>query len=192
MKKIFILSLVMVTGLAVYGQAFARGGFGRGMGNAAVSSGTSAATTTTCAGRGFGPGNGTCTIANIFEGEAVTVSGTIADIAYYGQGFQVETGEKTVTVYGLGPIWYWEQLGVKYPAVGDEIKVNGYNVTFSDGSVKFIAASVIVGDEEDKDQEIALRDSDTGAPLWRGGQGRGFRGNGGACPYAAPAAEATE
>lgn len=186
MKSIFILSLVMLMGLAVYGQAFARGGFGKCMRNTAASSDTSA-TASACPGRGLGPGNGTGPVANIFEGEAVTLTDvTIAEIAYYGQGFKVDTGTEVVTVYGLGPIWYWEQLGTAYPAVGDAITVNAYNVTFSDGSVKLIAASVVIGDAE-----IALRDSETGAPIWRG-QNRGFRGKCGACPYAAPAAEATE
>ncbi len=171
MKSMVIASLAMVMSLGIYGQSFAKRGSGHGMGNS-MNVSTNAGTNPGCQALA----DGTCPAANIFDGEAVTVSGTVSEIQNYRQGVQIDTGTETVTVYGLGPVWYWEQLDVTYPAVGDNISVSAYNVTFSDGSVKTIAVSAVIGEET-----VALRDADTGAPLWRGMGARGNRGN---CPFA--------
>ncbi|MEZ4524749.1 MAG: hypothetical protein R2941_02365 [Desulfobacterales bacterium] len=180
MKSIMIASLAMVMSMGMFGQVFAKGGFGQGQGQG---NGMNASCTNP---KCQALADGTCPAANIFDGEAVTVTGTVSEIQNYRQGVQIDTGTETVTVYGLGPVWYWEQLDADYPAVGDTISVSAYNVTLSDGSVKTVAASVSVGEET-----IALRDADTGLPLWRGhGRGQGFRGK---CPFGtAPATEAAE
>ncbi len=172
-----IASLTMVMSMGMYGQSFARGGLGQGMGNR-MNVSTNAGTNPGCPALA----DGTCAAVNIFDGEAVTVTGTVSEIQNYGQGVQIDTGTETVTVYGLGPIRYWEQLDADYPAVGDTISVSAYNVTLSDGSARTIAASVSIGEET-----VALRDADTGLPLWRGqGHGRGFKGNS-SCPFRTPA-----
>jgi len=181
MKSMMIVSLAMVISVGMYGQSFAKRGSGQGMGNS-MNAGINAGTNPGCPALA----DGTCPAANIFDGEAVTVSGTVSEIQNYRQGVQIDNGTETVTVYGIGPVWYWEQLAVDYPAVGDTLSISAYKVTFSDGSVKTIAASATIGEET-----VALRDADTGAPLWRGqGRGQGVRGN---CPFStAPATEAAE
>lgn len=115
---------------------------------------------------------------NIFDGEAVTINGTVSELVFR-NGLKIDNGTEVVTVYGIGPFWYWDQLDVDRPVVGDQVSVNAYNVTYSDGSVRTIAVSLTVGDEE-----IALRDQDTGAPLWRNGTFTRGQGSGkGVCPW---------
>jgi len=185
-KGMITVTLVLAMTLAVTGDALA----GRGHHGGGAASTTTSVTSGGCA----AAANGTCPVAgggvcavNIFTGEAVTVTGTVATVLYNGDGMEIDNGTEVVTVYGFGPVRYWEQLGVDRPAVGDAVTVKAYNVTYSDSTVRTIAASVTVGDEE-----VALRDADTGAPLWRGGHGGGMgggRGNNGNCPYAVPATE---
>ncbi len=125
---------------------------------------------------GQGVADGTGPIVNIFsDGVPVTISGVIAESSYDGTGVQIDTGTEVITVYGLGSYRYWDSLGVERPSVGDTVTVNGYEVTFSDGTVKIIAADVTVDG-----QTIELRDPETGTPLWRGGFGQGAMNSGGA------------
>lgn len=162
LKKVMVAVLVVAMSLAVAGQALAwRGNQGGGYGRE---------TGVYDQGRGYGQGLGDCAgpQVNICEGEAVTISGTVSQVAYQGQGLSIDTGAGVVTVYGIGPYRFWDEAGVDRPEVGDAVVVNAYNVTFSDGTVKTIAASVVVGDEE-----VILRDAETGAPLWRKGPGLG-------------------
>jgi len=102
---------------------------------------------------------------DVLAGNPVTVSGTVAEA---GRGLQIDTGVEVVAVYGIGPGRYWEATGVERPDVGDEVSVDGYEVTFSDGSVKIIAASVAVGGNT-----VRLIDEETGLPLWRRMPGAG-------------------
>ncbi len=110
---------------------------------------------------------------NTFENAtAVTITGKVSVAAYQGDGLQVDNGTEVVTVYGMGPITYWNSLGIERPAVGDEVTIEAYEVKFSDGSVKNIAAKITINDETP--QSIELRDKETGAPLWRSkGCGKG-------------------
>lgn len=128
-------------------------------------------TGTVWAGRGMGPGDGTGPVTNIFDGIAVEITGTVAAVGLFGQGCQIDTGTEVVTVYGIGPIRFWNSLGIDRPTVGEEVTIEGYEVTFSDGSTKIIAFSVIVDDET-----LVLRDGETGTPLWRGTAGGDCRG----------------
>lgn len=122
-----------------------------------------------------GPGDGTCSAVDIFDGVPVTIVGTVASIEYSGQGMEIDTGTEIVTVYGLGSIRFWDDMGIARPEVGEYLVIEGYEVTFSDGSTKIIAYSVTIGDET-----VILRDEETGAPVWRGaGQGRGAGHRGG-------------
>lgn len=93
-----------------------------------------------------------------------TISGTVTEIGApgSGQGVSVDTGTSVLTVYGFGPPRYWESQGIHQPVVGEQVTVEAYNVTFSDGSTKLIASSVTVGD-----QAIVLRNAETGMPAWR-------------------------
>ncbi len=146
MKTLFILSLVMVITIVLHEQVFAKRGNGQKLYQK----------------------------NNIANGESITVSGTVKEIGQYRQGVQIDNGEKVITVYGLGPLWYWEQLNIAYPAVTDNITVNGSKVTFSDGSTKIIALSIEIGD-----YKVDLRNAESGRPLWRQQNSRGNRYN---CP----------
>ncbi len=118
-------------------------------------------------GGGQGAGDGSGPIHDIYAGDAFTVTGDVATIVT-GQGFELDTGDEIITIYGLGPIRYWESAGVDRPAVGDTITVVYYEVDYDTDVVRNIAVSIEVGGVT-----VDLRD-ETGLPLWRqyGGQGR--------------------
>ncbi len=121
------------------------------------------------AGFGMGPGNGTGPVMNIYDGTPVTVSGIVTSLGTQGQGMSIDTGTEVVTIYGIGPMRYWAMLDIARPQIGESVEVQGYQVTFSDGTSKIIATTINVNGSE-----IQLRDPDSGAPLWRSGfMGRG-------------------
>jgi hypothetical protein len=68
-------------------------------------------------------------------------------------------------VFGIGPTWFWESLGIERPVVDDVIQVEGYTVDYSGVSSRNIATSITY--EEAPSNSIELRD-DQGYPLWRG------------------------
>ena len=72
------------------------------------------------AGRGMGSVDGTGPVTNIFDGIAVEITGTVAAIGLFGQGCQIDTGTEVVTVYGFGPIRFWNGLGMDRPTVENE------------------------------------------------------------------------
>lgn len=158
MKKTFVLSLAVLTVLAT--MAFS-GESWAGKGNGGSGAGATASQT----------GAGTCTGAMlnaILTGVPVTITGTVQSVDYYGQGIVIDTGAgTTVTVYGIGPIWYWDSLGVARPTVGDTVIVSAYEVTFSDGTTKLIAVSIDINGAT-----VTLRDTSTGLPLWAGSNGK--------------------
>lgn len=115
----------------------------------------------------------------IYDGEPVTVDGTVSALPAIGDpGLKVDIGDGVIiTVYGTGSSMVWEALGYEPLDVGDEVSIAAYEVTFSDGiTKKLIAATVTVGG-----QLITLRDAD-GRPVWRGGiMGAGQRLHDGSC-----------
>lgn len=114
-------------------------------------------------GQGRGAGDGTGPVHSILDGLPVVVEGTVVALGTRGNGIEIDTGIDTITVYGLGPVAFWDAAGMVKPQIGEDILVNGYEITLSDGSTRIIAASVVIGGDE-----IVLRDPETGAPLWRG------------------------
>ena len=129
-------------------------------------------------GGGAGGGGGT-PIHDILAGTPFTVTGNVIDIVV-GGGVLVTPTEadedviideyvdedgyvvKTATIYGIGPVRYWDSLeGVDRLAVGDLIKVSGFVVDYN-GVERNIAVTITVGGVT-----VELRDSD-GVPLWRG------------------------
>ena len=116
------------------------------------------------AGNGNRPGNGSGPIHNITDGDPVVITGEVKSVGTKGNGIEIYTGSETTTVYGIGPVGFWGTEGIGIPVVGDEITVTGYEVTFPDESTKIISESINNGE-----QEITLRDPESGAPLWRGG-----------------------
>jgi len=117
-------------------------------------------------GGGKGPGDGTGPIHNILDSEPFIADGTVVSIVP-GEGMELVTDAgETLTIYGIGPVWYWESLEIDRPAVGDDIQVEGHIVSFNLVE-RYIAMTITVGEEE-----VQLRDPGTGAPLWRrNGQG---------------------
>lgn len=99
-----------------------------------------------------------------YIGEQVEISGLIYACDASGSGIQIDTGDEIVSVYGIGPAWYWEEQGVAFPADGESVTVYAYEITYSDGTTKLVADSITFGDEEIV--TIDLRDDD-GTPLWR-------------------------
>ena len=96
MKKILTGSMiaVMVIFLSV---GFALAGHGQG-------------------GNGTGAGDGTGPVHDIYSGDEFTYEGDVSGMVP-GQGWVIDIGEVDVTLYGIGPIRYWESLGVDRPAV---------------------------------------------------------------------------
>lgn len=116
-------------------------------------------------GNGTGTGDGIGPVHDIYSGEPFTYTGDVYGMVP-GQGWVIDTGDEDVTIFGIGPIRYWESLGVDRPAVGDTITVSGYAVDYN-GVVRNIATTITIGEDT-----VDLRDSETGAPLWRGGSWR--------------------
>ena len=117
-----------------------------------------------------GQGNGTCTQAGyagiaqaILDGTPFVYEGTVVSIGS-GTGMVIATADDNATVYGIGPVRYWDSLDVDRPAVGDEVSVSGYTVNHF-GIERNIAMTITVNGTE-----VQLRDPDTGKPLWRGGR----------------------
>jgi len=98
--------------------------------------------------------------SNVLSGALVTITGTVIGIGNH-NGLVLDTGTVQVTIYGIGPEWYWEKNEVDRPEVGDSVTVNAYEVLFSDGT-RYIASSLTIGSDT-----LNLRDSETGCPLWR-------------------------
>lgn len=145
------------------------------------------------AGHGQGSMDGTGPVINITDGTPVQVAGIVADIGTPGAGMAVDTGTEIISVFGIGPVRFWDSLNIARPQIGEQVVVNGYEVTLSDGSTRIIATDITVNDTT-----ISLRDADTGTPAWRGtggsgsgsgsGAGQGTRGQGrglrdGSCLY---------
>ncbi len=114
-------------------------------------------------GQGQGAGDGSGPIHSILDGVPVVVDGTVVALGTKGNGIEIDDGIDIVTVYGLGPVAFWDAAGMVKPEIGEDIVVNGFEITLSDGSTKIIVASITIGGDE-----IILRDPETGAPLWRG------------------------
>ena len=114
------------------------------------------------AGRGNGPGDGSgplfdCTAGTPFEytGDVVTAPTTGS-----GQGMVIATADENITIYGLGPLWFWTQAGVDRPAVGDTVTVTGYVVDYN-GVERNIATLIQINETS-----LELRDPSTCQPLW--------------------------
>ena len=106
--------------------------------------------------------------SNVLSGTPETITGTVIGIGN-DDGLVVDTGNSHVTIYGIGPEWYWEDKGVDRPDIGDGVTVDVYAVLFSDGT-RYIASSITIGD--DPIDTLKLRDLETGCPLWRGARNR--------------------
>lgn len=113
-------------------------------------------------GRGAGDGTGPsllCTVVSTF-----TYEGEITSAGLSGDGIEIATVDGMVTIYGLGPSYYWENLGLnklESLAVGALISVTGIVVDY-DGVLKNLATTITVDGIT-----LDLRDPETAIPLWR-------------------------
>jgi len=140
-------------------------------------------------GGGSGAGDGTGPIHDILAGTLFTYTGTVVTIVV-GGGVEIATeavddnGEPIfddngdaiiviVTIYGIGPLRYWDELGVDRLLVEDTITVSGYNVIYStDTEGTEVSRNIAVTIITAGGVEVPLRDLETGAPLWRGSGGK--------------------
>jgi hypothetical protein len=111
---------------------------------------------------GFG---GICT--DILSGTAFNYEGEVLTAYTYnygihGNGMVIATTSGNITISGLGPNYYWQNLNVVKPVVGDTIKANGFMVDYNGNQVN-ILMSIVLQDGT----TVQLRDTETGAPLWR-------------------------
>ena len=116
------------------------------------------------AGQGNGAGNGTGQIHDIFSGVLFTFDGEVVSCAQ-GGGMTLDTTDGEVLLYGIGPDYYWEKLGVDHPAIGDILTATGYTVDYNGIDRNVVTSITIDGITVD------LRDPETGKPLWRGTKG---------------------
>ncbi|MEW6444333.1 MAG: hypothetical protein AB1640_25595 [bacterium] len=112
------------------------------------------------AANGYGAGDGSGPLHDVLGGQPFTYAGLVASTGSAGGGLVIATDAGNVTVYGIGPRSYWDDLGVERPAVGDWIEVSGFTVDFGDIE-RNIAMSVTLSNVL-----VPLRDPDTGLPLW--------------------------
>ncbi len=93
------------------------------------------------------------------------IEGVVMDAGIAGSGLIVDDYILgSTTVYGMGPISYWDSIGVAKPTVGEEVLIEAVLVTSSDGTItRLVAVSVTIAGEPTVD----LRD-ENGVPLWRG------------------------
>ncbi len=121
---------------------------------------------------GHGKGMQDSSMLNLDLTAATTVSGTVVSSGVAGSGLAVDEGNGVITtVFGLGPLSYWESLEVAKPTVGENVDIDVLEVTFSDGSTRLIAVSLTIDDTF-----ITLRTAD--GPAWRGLNKQQGRGNG--------------
>ena len=115
--------------------------------------------------KGTGGGTG---ISIVCTGTLVTITGTVLDVAYNGSGMVVSQGSEgeDVTIYGIGPYWYWESLGMVPPDVGEKVTVLGMEVDFN-GTLRIVAMSITVNGKTAELREECV-DGSGGQPLWRG------------------------
>jgi hypothetical protein len=91
-------------------------------------------------------------------GSQQMLSGTVESVGAPGDGLTIDTGEGLVSVYGLGPAWYWSQQNISRPAAGDRVEVLISSVSTAEEPV-ILSISV-------NGQTLSLRDPATCTPLW--------------------------
>jgi len=126
------------------------------------------------AGNGKGSGQGSCGatgISIVCSGSPIEVIGVVSDLSYGGSGMVLSPidGTDEVTIYGIGPYWYWDAKEIDRPVVGDMVAVSGMLLDFN-GTQRIVAMSITVNTES---LTIQLRepcgDGTGGQPLWSGG-----------------------
>lgn len=71
------------------------------------------------------------------DGEPWTIVGDVTAVQAGGPGglTVVDSDDAEVSIFGIGPVWYWRQSGVDFPEVGDHVSVTVSNVKCMDDPV---------------------------------------------------------
>ena len=92
------------------------------------------------------------------QADIITLEGTATTVENRAIGLDTnDDGETDITVYHMGPSWYWDMNGMSYPKTGDYLVIEAY-----DGVNGYVGVSVYL----DEINSIYLRDTDTLKPLW--------------------------
>lgn len=103
----------------------------------------------------YGPGQSLC------DGEVFVVQGEVIKIGgVQGTGLVVDTDGGLKFVYGIAPVWYWSELGLARPQVGDEVMLGASHVRCMD-------EPVLIWIHVDG-TDYLFRDDDC-FPYWQGG-----------------------
>lgn len=116
--------------------------------------------------------------------EEVTISGTVTHYAGFNDDMVslsqwMELDEESlgeITVYGLGPICYWDEMGAVRPDIDLKLTMNAIEVTYGNGDVKYVVLSVVtpayiivdglVIEELDMLEVRSVAEETYGVPLW--------------------------
>lgn len=129
--------------------------------------------------------------------EEVTISGTVDHYAGFNEDMVslsqwmvmdpvtvtssdsvVEEIPEEITVYGLGPICFWDKMGAVRPEIGLELTMNAIEVTYGNGDVKYVVLSVVTpayiivdglvveGEYGDTLEVRSVAEDTYGVPLW--------------------------
>ncbi len=142
MKKIVIASFALVV-LLLAGSLAAYAGYGHGPGNGQCPNGTCSGPIIAC------------------SGTVETLTGIVAGYNSPGNGMVLDTGTAVETLYGIGPVWYWERNSMDKPEIGETVTVAVETAAIADKTVKVIVSVTMDG------QTLSLRDAGTCIPLWR-------------------------
>ena len=167
-KSLFCVLMGLMILFVGSGSAFARHGGGQGGGQGSGQGGQG--------GGGYCGGTGIPYICESKDNLTID-GGTVEAINIYGAGrganMTVTDGDTTVTIFGLGPWWFWRNYGVNgvnLPAEGDIVDVTAKIIKIGDED-RIVAMSVTVYDD-DGYETIQLRDTETCYPNWAGGWSR--------------------
>ncbi len=109
-----------------------------------------------------GVNNNALPIYQICSGAPEVITGTVINYGMPGNGLELKVGDSLITLYGMGPYWYWERQNVDMPEIGETVTAVVSNITTTDYKVILQLNTVNEG--------IQLRDPNTCQPLWRGGR----------------------
>jgi len=100
-----------------------------------------------------------CAFAGVLDGTPFNYTGTVEEYLGTAGGMVLAVeGTGDVTVYGLGPMWFWEANSVARPDIGVSVTVTGY--TYNDRNIAFSVQY------EGLANPFFLRNAETGLPLW--------------------------
>lgn len=100
-------------------------------------------------------------VTNICAGAPETVMGVVESVGLPRNGLVINTASGSVTLYGVGPYWYWDKQNIAKPDIGETVTAVIAPITTSNNKV--ILSMTIESDV------IQLRDNSTCLPLWRSG-----------------------